>query len=246
MARHGASPTGATRQGIGPTHPGGGRVASGRARDSLRHVGVGSGRPPADQVESKRKSDNTMANALIRMEGIRKVFEGEEILTHALDGIHLRSTTASTSRSKGRRAVASRRSCRSSACSIRRPKGSTGSTTARSRACPRRARAHAQPQIGFIFQSFNLIGDLSVYENVELPLTYMGCRGPSAASAWTRRSSVSAWAIARRHLPGQLSGGQQQRVAVARAVVSSRRSCWPTSPRATSTRTTATGDAVPA
>src|SRR5262249_22074173 len=72
--------------------------------------------------------------------------------------------------------------------------------------------------IGFIFQSFNLIGDLTVYENVELPLTYRGLPTPE------RRRRVEA-ALERvgmghrsKHMPGQLSGGQQQRVAVARAV----------------------------
>jgi putative ABC transport system ATP-binding protein len=73
-------------------------------------------------------------------------------------------------------------------------------------------------EIGFIFQSFNLIGDLSVFENVELPLTY---RGMKAAE---RRQRVAAalervgMAHRAKHLPSQLSGGQQQRVAVARAV----------------------------
>ncbi len=73
-------------------------------------------------------------------------------------------------------------------------------------------------EIGFIFQSFNLIGDLSVFENVELPLTY---RGMGTAE---RRERVAAalervgMAHRAKHLPSQLSGGQQQRVAVARAV----------------------------
>jgi putative ABC transport system ATP-binding protein len=73
-------------------------------------------------------------------------------------------------------------------------------------------------EIGFIFQSFNLIGDLTVFENVELPLTY---RGLSAAD---RKANVEAalervgMAHRAKHLPSQLSGGQQQRVAVARAV----------------------------
>jgi putative ABC transport system ATP-binding protein len=73
-------------------------------------------------------------------------------------------------------------------------------------------------EIGFIFQSFNLIGDLSVFENVELPLTYRGMR------AAERRERVAA-ALEKvgmlhraKHVPSQLSGGQQQRVAVARAV----------------------------
>jgi putative ABC transport system ATP-binding protein len=73
-------------------------------------------------------------------------------------------------------------------------------------------------EIGFIFQSFNLIGDLTVYENIELPLTYRGM------PASERRKRVSdalervGMAHRAKHLPSQLSGGQQQRVAVARAV----------------------------
>jgi putative ABC transport system ATP-binding protein len=74
-------------------------------------------------------------------------------------------------------------------------------------------------QIGFVFQAFNLIGDLTVFENVELPLTYRGM------SASERKDRVQA-ALERvgmshrtKHYPSQLSGGQQQRVAVARAIV---------------------------
>jgi putative ABC transport system ATP-binding protein len=74
-------------------------------------------------------------------------------------------------------------------------------------------------EIGFIFQSFNLIGDLTVYENVELPLTYMGMSGADRTSRVTRALERVGMAHRARHLPGQLSGGQQQRVAVARAVV---------------------------
>ena len=72
--------------------------------------------------------------------------------------------------------------------------------------------------IGFIFQAFNLIGDLTVYENVELPLTY---RGMSTDERKTRVEAALervGMAHRRRHMPSQLSGGQQQRVAVARAV----------------------------
>lgn len=76
-------------------------------------------------------------------------------------------------------------------------------------------------EIGFIFQSFNLIGDLSVYENVELPLTYRGM--PSAERKERVISALERVEMAHRakHLPSQLSGGQQQRVAVARAVAGS-------------------------
>jgi putative ABC transport system ATP-binding protein len=84
---------------------------------------------------------------------------------------------------------------------------------------PDRDRARVRNrEIGFIFQSFNLIGDLTVFENVELPLTYRGMPG-------TERRERAAAALERvgmqhraKHLPSQLSGGQQQRVAVARAV----------------------------
>ena len=73
-------------------------------------------------------------------------------------------------------------------------------------------------QIGFIFQAFNLIGDLTVYENVELPLTYRGM--PSAERRERVQKALERVGMAHRtkHYPAQLSGGQQQRVAVARAV----------------------------
>ena len=73
--------------------------------------------------------------------------------------------------------------------------------------------------MGFIFQAFNLIGDLTVYENVELPLTYRGM--PSAERKTRVQAALEKVGMAHRmkHFPAQLSGGQQQRVAVARAVV---------------------------
>ena len=85
-------------------------------------------------------------------------------------------------------------------------------------------RAHIRnKEIGFIFQAFNLIGDLTVFENVELPLTYRAGHGRrrNASSASCNRSSACAWLIGSQHYPSQLSGGQQQRVAVARALVGS-------------------------
>ena len=73
-------------------------------------------------------------------------------------------------------------------------------------------------QIGFIFQSFNLIGDLTVFENVELPLTYRGMRPEDRKTRVQAALERVGMAHRGRHMPGQLSGGQQQRVAVARAV----------------------------
>jgi len=74
-------------------------------------------------------------------------------------------------------------------------------------------------EIGFVFQSFNLIGDLSVFENVELPLSYRGV--PAGERAARVKTALERVGMGHRagHLPGQLSGGQQQRVAVARALV---------------------------
>src|SRR5206468_9616134 len=73
-------------------------------------------------------------------------------------------------------------------------------------------------EIGFIFQSFNLIGDLSVFENVELPLTYRGMASSERRQRVTSALERVGMPHRAKHLPSQLSGGQQQRVAVARAV----------------------------
>src|SRR6202020_319821 len=80
-----------------------------------------------------------------------------------------------------------------------------------------RARIRNQ-EIGFIFQSFNLIGDLTVYENVELPLTYRGMASSERKQYVTEALERVGMGHRAKHLPSQLSGGQQQRVAVARAV----------------------------
>ncbi len=74
-------------------------------------------------------------------------------------------------------------------------------------------------EIGFIFQAFNLIGDLTVYENVELPLTYRGTGTAERKQKVQRALERVGMAHRLRHYPSQLSGGQQQRVAVARALV---------------------------
>ena len=157
--------------------------------------------------------------ALIHLQGIQKVFYTDEVETHALEDVHLQIK-------KGEYVA------------ISGPSG-CGKTTLLSllglldtptqgeyllegqpvaKLDPAdRARVRNR-QIGFIFQAFNLIGDLTVYENVELPLTYRG------ASATERKERVQA-ALEKvgmshrvKHYPAQLSGGQQQRVAVARAV----------------------------
>src|ERR1700746_25282 len=158
--------------------------------------------------------------ALIEIEGLTKVFYTDEIETHALSGIHL------TIRKGEYVAISGPSGCgKSTLLSIL---GLLDSPTAgkyhlndqpvESLDFAARARIRNR-EIGFIFQSFNLIGDLTVYENVELPLTYRQ-KMPSAERKARVMESLERVGMAHRvrHYPSQLSGGQQQRVAVARAL----------------------------
>jgi putative ABC transport system ATP-binding protein len=81
----------------------------------------------------------------------------------------------------------------------------------------KRARVRNR-EIGFIFQSFNLIGDLTVWENVELPLTYRGLTKDERRERADEALAKVGMTARAKHYPAQLSGGQQQRVAVARAL----------------------------
>ncbi len=157
---------------------------------------------------------------LIDVKDLHKVFVTEEVETHALSGIHLKIK-------KGEYiSIAGPSGCgKSTLMSIlglldSPTEGSydlNGSPVAELSAS-QRARIRNR-EIGFIFQSFNLIGDLTVYENVELPLTYQ--KMPKAQRKERVQTALEKVAMAHRmkHYPAQLSGGQQQRVAVARAVV---------------------------
>lgn len=157
---------------------------------------------------------------LITMQSVKKIFYTDELETHALSDVHLQID-------------------RGEFVSIAGPSGCGKSTLlailglldsptsgeyklngnpVSSLGLSDRTRIRNR-EIGFIFQSFNLIGDLTVYENVELPLTYRGM------GSGERKQKVQA-ALERvgmtqraKHYPAQLSGGQQQRVAVARALV---------------------------
>src|SRR5881227_1461534 len=162
---------------------------------------------------------NTSAPTLIHLDGVTKVFFTDEVETHALAGIHLEIKSGEYI------AIAGPSGCgKSTLLSIL---GLLDSPTegryilngkeVASLALSERARVRNR-EIGFIFQSFNLIGDLNVYENVELPLTYRGM--PSAERKKRVQESLEKVGMAHRmkHYPSQLSGGQQQRVAVARAV----------------------------
>src|SRR5436305_9429757 len=160
-----------------------------------------------------------MAEALIHLDGVTKVFVTDEVETHALAGIHLDIQ-------KGEY------------LSIAGPSGCGKSTLlsilglldtpsdgeyvlnehpVENLSLSERARIRNR-EVGFIFQSFNLIGDLTVYENVELPLTYRGMNSGERKKRATEGLDRVGMAHRAKHLPSQLSGGQQRRVAVARAV----------------------------
>ncbi len=159
-------------------------------------------------------------DALIGLSEIKKVFYTDEVETHALSGIHLQVRSGEY-------------------VSIEGPSGCGKSTllsllglldTATDGTYilngqdvsnldfGQRARIRNR-EIGFIFQSFNLIGDLTVYENVELPLTYRGASNVDRKQAANAALEKVGMSHRVNHYPSQLSGGQQQRVAVARALV---------------------------
>ncbi|MGN6591572.1 MAG: ABC transporter ATP-binding protein, partial [Terriglobales bacterium] len=158
--------------------------------------------------------------AVITLKDITKVFYTDEVETHALGGIHLQINAGEFV------AIGGPSGCgKSTLLSIL---GLLDTATGGEYILNNQPVANLNlgersrirnREIGFIFQSFNLIGDLSVYENVELPLTYRGM--PSAERKQRVQAALERVGMAHRakHLPSQLSGGQQQRVAVARALV---------------------------
>ena len=156
---------------------------------------------------------------LIKLDGVKKVFYTDEVETHALDNINLEILTGEYV------AIAGPSGCgKSTLLSILGllDTPSNGQYSLQGQPVTnlkpaQRARVRNR-QIGFIFQSFNLIGDLTVYENVELPLTYRGMRPADRKTRVTEALERVGMAHRAKHLPSQLSGGQQQRVAVARAV----------------------------
>jgi putative ABC transport system ATP-binding protein len=162
----------------------------------------------------------TSNEALLALDGVTKVFLTDEVETHALSGIHMEIKNGEY-------------------VSIAGPSG-CGKTTLLSilglldtpsdgkyrlngkqvadLSFSERARIRNR-EIGFIFQAFNLIGDLNVYENVELPLTYRGMAAKERKERVQEALERVGMSHRMKHYPSQLSGGQQQRVAVARAVV---------------------------
>ncbi len=156
---------------------------------------------------------------LLRLEGVTKVFLTDEVETHALSGVHLEINRGEYV------SIAGPSGCgKSTLLSILglldSPSDGDYWLAGKSVAdLPLSERARIRNrEVGFIFQSFNLIGDLTVFENVELPLTYRGLRSSERKTRVFGALERVGMAHRAKHLPSQLSGGQQQRVAVARAV----------------------------
>ncbi len=161
----------------------------------------------------------TDAHPLIHLDGVKKVFVTDEVETHALAGIHMdirRGEYISISGPSG---------CGKSTLLailglLDSPSGGTyilNGKPVQSLKLAERARIRNR-EIGFIFQAFNLIGDLNVYENVELPLTYRGMGSAERKKKVHEALERVGMSHRIKHYPSQLSGGQQQRVAVARAL----------------------------
>ncbi len=158
-------------------------------------------------------------NPLIQLHGIKKVFYTDEVETHALEDVDLQINEGEYVSISGP-SGSGKTTLLSILGLLDSPSGGEymldGEPVANLSTADR-ARVRNR-QIGFIFQAFNLIGDLTVFENVELPLTYRGM----TAEERKRRvlDSLEQVGLSHRsnHYPAQLSGGQQQRVAVARAV----------------------------
>jgi putative ABC transport system ATP-binding protein len=160
-----------------------------------------------------------MSDSLIKLDGVTKVFLTDEVETHALAGIHMEIKRGEYV------SIAGPSGCGKSTLLailglLDSPSDGTyvlNERPVQSLKMSERARIRNR-EIGFIFQAFNLIGDLTVYENVELPLTY---RGMGSAERKKRvHEALERVGMSHRvkHYPSQLSGGQQQRVAVARAL----------------------------
>lgn len=161
------------------------------------------------------------SNALIKLQDLKKVFYTDEVETHALSGVHFdinQGDYVSISGPSG----CGKSTLLSILGLLDTPSGGhywlNGTAVEE---LDHGQRAHIRnKEIGFIFQAFNLIGDLTVFENVELPLTYRtGMNRDERKQRVIESLERVGMAHRLRHYPSQLSGGQQQRVAVARALV---------------------------
>ena len=157
---------------------------------------------------------------LIHLDGVTKIFYTDEIETHALCGIHLDINQGEYI------AIAGPSGCgKSTLLSILGLLDSPteggytlNGTPVAQISTTERARIRNR-EVGFVFQSFNLIGDLTIFENVELPLTYRGMAASQRKAKVQQALERVGMSHRMKHYPAQLSGGQQQRVAVARAIV---------------------------
>jgi putative ABC transport system ATP-binding protein len=157
---------------------------------------------------------------LIQLQGVRKVFFTDEVETHALADVHLEIREGEYVAINGPSgcgkttllSILGLLDTPSDGSYLLEDKPVANLTPAE------RARIRNR-RIGFVFQAFNLIGDLTVAENVELPLTYRGMGGAERTKRVQQALEKVGMSHRAKHYPVQLSGGQQQRVAVARAVV---------------------------
>jgi putative ABC transport system ATP-binding protein len=170
-------------------------------------------------MHAQEKPMTANVQPLIRLDDVKKVFYTDEVETHALAGTHLSIQPGEYVSITGPSGCG-----KSTLLSIlglldtpTDGKYMLNSRPVSELSASERARIRNR-EVGFIFQSFNLIGDLNVYENVELPLTYRGLSSAERKERVTDALERVGMAHRAKHLPSQLSGGQQQRVAVARAV----------------------------
>jgi len=165
-------------------------------------------------------ASTTQTQPLISLDAIKKVFFTDEVETHALAGVHFSIFPGEYVSISGPSGCG-----KSTLLSIlglldtpTEGKYQLNGVAVEDINANERARIRNR-EIGFIFQAFNLIGDLTVYENVELPLTYRGTGSAERQQKVEHALQRVGMAHRMRHYPSQLSGGQQQRVAVARALV---------------------------
>ena len=162
----------------------------------------------------------TTPEPLIELKGVTKVFYTDEVETHALSGVYLEISRGEYISIEGPSGCG-----KSTLLAILGLLDSPTEGAYRVNGAPVEGLDHADRarrrnrEIGFIFQSFNLIGNLTVFENVELPLTYRGTTSGERVKRVREALAKVGMSHRARHLPSQLSGGQQQRVAVARALV---------------------------
>jgi putative ABC transport system ATP-binding protein len=162
---------------------------------------------------------SALGSSLLRLDGVTKVFVTDEVETHALAGIHMEIKNGEYVSISGPSGCG-----KSTLLAILGLLDSPTEGTFLLNGNPvqnlklaERARIRNR-EIGFIFQAFNLIGDLTVYENVELPLTYRGMASSDRKKRVHEALERVGMSHRVKHYPSQLSGGQQQRVAVARAL----------------------------